>query len=491
MTELARPRISVDEIELPAGSLKDELRAAHDVERHTAVGTEMTLSHRNYRWIGIDAVEARRAIHARKEPRCAVPGSGPQLKESSAGFRCRKSRQQGTDPRLGHHVEAERVGFTQDGVKGFRLPNDFLIVHRTPVRLTTWPFSGVVPSVSEDHVRCNGGFGSVGQRGASSGPSFKEEAAGIGVLYPADFRRVKEIDRVFSARPGTDVRGDVCDIFAVVETLGDVIDHANAVGGQVYARPPSTALNQDIERTLVGGLGGHEPVCRTIIRLNSVAGYIDCRRSVSRRWGGFNVVRCPVTTVICPRTRDRERAEYAVLDSADISASVAGYLGSSAARAWPELVERAPDASPWFSQPAAIEVDVLHAKFGAFEQPQPRTVHERRHQPHGPVQPGEQRRDLAIGRRVKSVQEAWANARKGANLDDFQLRDLRREAASRFGTTPACRSCCQLAARPLESEHDEPLSEHPSTQSAPGDADAGREPRRCTNDFGGTAEERI
>ncbi len=38
----------------------------------------------------------------------------------------------------------------------------------------------------------------------------------------------------------------------------------------------------------------------------------------------------------------------------------------------------------------------------------------------------------ALGRRVKSVQGAWANARKAASLGDFQLRDLRHEAASRF-----------------------------------------------------------
>jgi hypothetical protein len=38
----------------------------------------------------------------------------------------------------------------------------------------------------------------------------------------------------------------------------------------------------------------------------------------------------------------------------------------------------------------------------------------------------------ALGRRVKSVQGAWTNARKAANLGDFQLRDLRHESASRF-----------------------------------------------------------
>jgi hypothetical protein len=38
----------------------------------------------------------------------------------------------------------------------------------------------------------------------------------------------------------------------------------------------------------------------------------------------------------------------------------------------------------------------------------------------------------ALGRRVKSVHEAWTNARNAADLGDFQLRDLRHEAASRF-----------------------------------------------------------
>jgi integrase len=33
---------------------------------------------------------------------------------------------------------------------------------------------------------------------------------------------------------------------------------------------------------------------------------------------------------------------------------------------------------------------------------------------------------------VKSVHEAWTNARNAADLGDFQLRDLRHEAASRF-----------------------------------------------------------
>jgi len=36
------------------------------------------------------------------------------------------------------------------------------------------------------------------------------------------------------------------------------------------------------------------------------------------------------------------------------------------------------------------------------------------------------------GRRVKSVQGAGTSARKAADLGDFQLRDLRHEAASRF-----------------------------------------------------------
>ena len=38
----------------------------------------------------------------------------------------------------------------------------------------------------------------------------------------------------------------------------------------------------------------------------------------------------------------------------------------------------------------------------------------------------------AIGRRVKSVREAWNNAATKAGLTDFQIRDLRHEAGSRF-----------------------------------------------------------
>jgi integrase len=37
-----------------------------------------------------------------------------------------------------------------------------------------------------------------------------------------------------------------------------------------------------------------------------------------------------------------------------------------------------------------------------------------------------------IGRRVKSVREAWKNTAAKAGLIDFQLRDLRHEAGSRF-----------------------------------------------------------
>src|SRR3984893_4637796 len=38
----------------------------------------------------------------------------------------------------------------------------------------------------------------------------------------------------------------------------------------------------------------------------------------------------------------------------------------------------------------------------------------------------------AIGRRVKSVREAWNNAATKGGLTDFQIRDLRHEAGSRF-----------------------------------------------------------
>jgi hypothetical protein len=48
--------------------------------------------------------------------------------------------------------------------------------------------------------------------------------------------------------------------------------------------------------------------------------------------------------VICRQARNPERAGYALLDSADISASVAGYR-STAAGARPKLVERASHAS--------------------------------------------------------------------------------------------------------------------------------------------------
>jgi len=37
-----------------------------------------------------------------------------------------------------------------------------------------------------------------------------------------------------------------------------------------------------------------------------------------------------------------------------------------------------------------------------------------------------------VGERVKSVRTAWANTRKAAGIEGFQLRDLRHEAASRF-----------------------------------------------------------
>ena len=38
----------------------------------------------------------------------------------------------------------------------------------------------------------------------------------------------------------------------------------------------------------------------------------------------------------------------------------------------------------------------------------------------------------AIGKRTRSVREAWEEARKKAGLEDLQLRDLRHEAGSRF-----------------------------------------------------------
>ena len=38
----------------------------------------------------------------------------------------------------------------------------------------------------------------------------------------------------------------------------------------------------------------------------------------------------------------------------------------------------------------------------------------------------------ALGRRVKSVRDAWNTAAKAAGLEGFQLRDLRHESACRF-----------------------------------------------------------
>ena len=43
------------------------------------------------------------------------------------------------------------------------------------VRPTTWPFSGLSPSVSEDQVRCNGGLGGAYRRRAAT-PSTKSSA---------------------------------------------------------------------------------------------------------------------------------------------------------------------------------------------------------------------------------------------------------------------------------------------------------------------------
>jgi integrase len=57
----------------------------------------------------------------------------------------------------------------------------------------------------------------------------------------------------------------------------------------------------------------------------------------------------------------------------------------------------------------------------------------RRHDPAGREMPAEAYVfGNAIGRRVKSVREAWNNAATKAGLTDFQIRDLRHEAGSRF-----------------------------------------------------------
>ena len=58
----------------------------------------------------------------------------------------------------------------------------------------------------------------------------------------------------------------------------------------------------------------------------------------------------------------------------------------------------------------------------------------------------------AIGRRVKSVQEAWRNAANKAGLKDFQLRHLQHEAGSRFNEA-GVRLLRQQRARPLQRQH--------------------------------------
>jgi integrase len=57
----------------------------------------------------------------------------------------------------------------------------------------------------------------------------------------------------------------------------------------------------------------------------------------------------------------------------------------------------------------------------------------RRHNPAGREMPAEAYVfGNAIGRRVKSVREAWNSGATKAGLTDFQIRDLRHEAGSRF-----------------------------------------------------------
>jgi hypothetical protein len=67
------------------------------------------------------------------------------------------------------------------------------------------------------------------------------------------------------------------------------------------------------------------------------------------------VLGCPGVPFAWHRTREWQRARYAVLDSADIPSNAAGYLSSPAARAQLELVEWAPDTSPALVQDVRID----------------------------------------------------------------------------------------------------------------------------------------
>lgn len=93
-----------------------------------------------------------RAVLAGTDPAASVPR--PALVRSGWVSLWRRSRP------CGAGLWAILVGFAWPEISA-------IAAARSAVGLTSLPFSGVVPSVSEDHVRCNGGLGSAPGRSTS------------------------------------------------------------------------------------------------------------------------------------------------------------------------------------------------------------------------------------------------------------------------------------------------------------------------------------
>ena len=67
MTELAGPRIGVNQIECAPWCVANEFGAIDDVKGHSTIGGEMALGDGRHGGIGIDGIEVRRGIHAREQ----------------------------------------------------------------------------------------------------------------------------------------------------------------------------------------------------------------------------------------------------------------------------------------------------------------------------------------------------------------------------------------------------------------------------------------
>lgn len=78
----------------------------------------------------------------------------------------------------------------------------------------------------------------------------------------------------------------------------------------------------------------------------------------------------------------------------------------------------------------------------------------------------------AIGRRVKSVRGAWMNAATKAGLSDFQLRDLRHEAGSRFDEAGAPIICVSNMLGHSNLSTTSALPEHQPARATSCDAEA-------------------